>query len=151
MDNHSLKNFYIAEEQSFYLLSQNDAKKLKNWIELCIKQLEKLGYVDIQLLGKGAYGFAFSGFTPNGKELVFKFSRITLPQHVRERLEEEAYMLNKARHALVPAFIEYAKNKKQGILLMGRGEGSIWSSGRYNTVKCQAICSLISRINWLSY
>ena len=44
-----LGNFYIPEEQSVYLLSANDAQKLKDWIALCITELEKLGYRDISL------------------------------------------------------------------------------------------------------
>ncbi|MCT7655859.1 hypothetical protein MBH78_17050 [Oceanimonas sp. NS1] len=56
-----LGNFYIPEEQSIYLLSANDAQKLKDWIALCIAELEKLGYRDIILAGKGVYGFTFAG------------------------------------------------------------------------------------------
>ena len=56
-----LKHFYIPDEQSIYLLSHADAKKLKDWVNLCISQLEGLGYSDIELLGKGAFGFAFAG------------------------------------------------------------------------------------------
>ncbi|WP_199611798.1 protein kinase domain-containing protein [Flocculibacter collagenilyticus] len=124
MPTNSIKNFYISEDQSIYLLSANDAKKHKKWIELCIKQLQKLGYSNITLLGKGAYGFAFSGFTADDKEFVFKFSRITLPLHIREHLEEEAMMLDRVKHPNVPGFIEYSVRKKQGILVMERGLGA---------------------------
>ena len=33
-----LRNFYIPEEQSIYLLNANDAKKLKDWVALCISK-----------------------------------------------------------------------------------------------------------------
>jgi len=55
-----LQHFYIAEEQSIYLLNHKDATKLKQWVELCQQQLRQLGYSQIALLGKGAYGFVFS-------------------------------------------------------------------------------------------
>jgi len=42
-----LKHFYIPEEQSIYLLSHADAKKLKDWVNLCTEQLLSLGYRDI--------------------------------------------------------------------------------------------------------
>ena len=84
-----LKHFYIPDEQSFYLLSHKDAQKLKDWFALCTEQLELLGYHQIELIGKGAFGFAFAGKDPSGKSLVFKFSRINLPQHIQDRLEDE--------------------------------------------------------------
>ena len=56
-----LKHFYIPDEQSIYLLSHADAKKLKDWVSLCMAELKSLGYINIELLGKGAFGFAFSG------------------------------------------------------------------------------------------
>ena len=56
-----LQQFYIPEEQSIYLLSHDDAKKLKDWVALCAAQL---GYQNIELIGKGAYGFVFSGRLP---------------------------------------------------------------------------------------
>lgn len=118
-----LKHFYIPDEQSIYLLSHADAKKLKDWVNLCISQLESLGYVDISLLGKGAFGFAFSGTAPSGMQKVFKFSRITLPQHVQDRLEEEAFMLSHVKHKHVPQFIEYQQIRKQSILVMERAPG----------------------------
>lgn len=123
MYKHSLHNFYIPEEQSIYLLNANDAKKLKDWIALCISELEKLGYQQIALVGKGAYGFAFAGTGIDGEQYVFKFSRINLPQHIQDRLEDEAYMLSQVRHPSVPRYITYQLLKKQGILMMGRARG----------------------------
>ena len=79
MANKKLQHFYIAEEQSIYLMSHKDATKLKQWVELCQQQLGLLGYRDISLVGKGAYGFVFSGVDEDDKEHVFKFSRINLP------------------------------------------------------------------------
>ncbi|MDP5190978.1 protein kinase domain-containing protein [Rheinheimera baltica] len=118
-----LRNFYIPEEQSIYLLNANDAKKLKDWVALCISELEKLGYKDISLIGKGAYGFAFAGLDNSAQACVFKFSRINLPQHIQERLAEEAYMLSQVHHPNVPRYITYQVVKKQGILMMQRGKG----------------------------
>lgn len=119
----NLKHFYIPEEQSIYLLSHQDAQKLKDWLHLCTEQLTLLGYKNIQMIGKGAFGFAFSGFAPNGKELVFKFSRANLPQHIQDRLEEEAFMLSHVNHANVPKFIEFQRLGKQAILVMERATG----------------------------
>ena len=128
-----LKHFYIPDEQSIYLLSHADAKKLKDWVSLCIAELKSLGYINIELLGKGAFGFAFSGESPagvlsngalaNGEKRVFKFSRITLPQHIRERLEEEGFMLSHVDHKYVPRFIEYQQIRKQSILVMAQAPG----------------------------
>jgi non-specific serine/threonine protein kinase len=118
-----LQHFYIPEEQSVYLLSHKDAKKLKDWIGLCTTELTKLGYDEIQLVGKGAYGFAFSGKKSNGREYVFKFSRITLPKHIRDRLEEEAYMLSHVKQNLVPQLIEFQFVGKQAIMVMERAKG----------------------------
>ncbi len=123
MYKHQLRNFYIPEEQSFYLLNANDARKLKEWVALCMSELEKLGYQQIELIGKGAYGFAFAGVSVQGEQCVFKFSRITLPQHIQERLADEAYMLSQVQHPAVPRFITYQLIKKQGILMMGRAKG----------------------------
>ncbi len=123
MDKHQLRNFYIPEEQSFYLLNANDAKKLKDWVALCIDELQKLGYQDIELVGKGAYGFAFAGQDQQQRSFVFKFSRINLPQHIQERLADEAYMLSQINHPNVPAYVTYQVVKKQGILMMGRAQG----------------------------
>lgn len=124
----NLQHFYIPDEQSIYLLSHTDAQKLKDWIKLCIEQLELLGYKNIEMIGKGAFGFAFAGYYPHGEqaipdELVFKFSRVNLPQHVQDRLEEEAYMLGHVSHPHVPALIEFQHIKKQAILVMQRAKG----------------------------
>ncbi len=123
MEKHQLRNFYIPEEQSFYLLNANDAKKLKDWVALCIEELEKLGYRQIELVGKGAYGFAFAGVDARLQQCVFKFSRINLPQHIQERLADEAYMLSQISHPNVPEYLTYQVVKKQGILMMGRAKG----------------------------
>ncbi len=96
-----LQQFYIPEEQSIYLLSHHDARKLKDWVALCQAQLAQLGYSNIELIGKGAYGFVFAGSAwQQGVKThyVFKFSRITLPTHLQERLEEEAFMLDQVSH-----------------------------------------------------
>ena len=118
-----LRNFYIPEEQSIYLLNTNDAKKLKDWVALCISELQKLGYAQIELIGKGAYGFAFAGLDTSNQACVFKFSRINLPQHIQDRLADEAYMLSQVNHPNVPRYITYQVVKKQGILMMQRGKG----------------------------
>jgi non-specific serine/threonine protein kinase len=118
-----IKHFYIPDDQSIYLLSHKDAKKLKNWVNLCMSQLEKLGYIDIEMIGKGAFGFAFSGTAKNGEQLVFKFSRITLPQHIQDRLEEEAFMQALVIHPNVPTLLEFQQIKKQSILVMERAKG----------------------------
>lgn len=123
LESDNLQHFYINEEQSFYLLSHRDAQKLKDWLTLCEQQLLRLGYSNIELLGKGAYGFAFCGQTAGGKEFVFKFARITLPIAVQERLEEEGYMLSQAVHANVPQFIEFTRVRSQSILMMERAQG----------------------------
>jgi non-specific serine/threonine protein kinase len=122
-DKNQLRNFYIPEEQSIYLLNTNDAKKLKDWVALCISELEKLGYQQIELIGKGAYGFAFAGLDASAQACVFKFSRINLPQHIQERLADEAYMLSQVEHPNVPRYITYQVVKKQGILMMQRAKG----------------------------
>ncbi|MCV2884132.1 protein kinase [Aestuariibacter sp. AA17] len=118
-----LKHFYIPEEQSIYLLSHKDAQKLKDWFRLCEEQLTLLGYRDISLIGKGAFGFAFAGKSPDDRELVFKFSRINLPQHVQDRLEEEAFMLSQVDHPYVPELFEFQRIRKQAILVMERAIG----------------------------
>lgn len=123
LEKNQLRNFYIPEEQSIYLLNANDAKKLKDWVALCISKLEKLGYRQIELIGKGAYGFAFAGFAVDDQCYVFKFSRINLPLHIQERLADEAYMLSQVVHPAVPAFVTYQVIRKQGILMMGRAPG----------------------------
>ncbi|WP_432474852.1 protein kinase domain-containing protein [Amphritea sp. HPY] len=123
MDYPNLQQFYIPEEQSIYLLSHDDAKKLKDWVNLCQEQLEQLGYTDISMIGKGAFGFVFGGTNSAGRRLVFKFSRITLPQHVQDRLEEEAFILGEVQHGLVPQLIEFQRIRRQAILVMERATG----------------------------
>ncbi|GAB3017014.1 protein kinase [Bowmanella dokdonensis] len=123
MPDSKLKHFYIPDEQSIYLLSHQDAQKLKDWINLCIEQLELLGYRNIDLIGKGAFGFAFGGISERNQQLVFKFSRVNLPQHVQDRLEEEAYMLSQVDHPRVPQLEEFQRIKKQAILVMERAKG----------------------------
>lgn len=119
----NLKHFYIPEEQSIYLLSHADAQKLKDWINLCMAQLERLGFRQIELIGKGAFGFAFAGVSNDNEDLVFKFSRANLPQHVQDRLEEEAYMLGNVQHPNVPSLVEFLRVGKQAILVMKRAQG----------------------------
>jgi len=119
-----LQHFYIAEEQSIYLLNQKDAKKLKRWVYLCQQQLTLLGYHHIELIGKGAYGFVFAGEDELKNQFVFKFSRINLPQHVQDRLEEEAQIQQSIVHHQVPEVIEYRKIKRQSILQMTRAPGT---------------------------
>ena len=123
MDKPNLQQFYIPEEQSIYLLSQNDARKLKDWFRLCQEQLEHLGYRDIEMIGKGAFGFVFGGVDRQGRQLVFKFSRITLPQHVQDRLEEEAFLLAQVDHPRVPKLIEFQRIGRQAIMVMERVPG----------------------------
>lgn len=123
MTTSNLKHFYIPEEQSIYLLSHQDAQKLKDWLQLCKEQLQLLGYEHIELIGKGAFGFAFAGISPEGQQLVFKFSRANLPQHVQDRLEEEAFMLNHVEHPNVPPLVEFQRVGKQAILVMERALG----------------------------
>jgi len=118
-----LQHFYIAQEQSIYLLSHKDATKLKRWVQLCQVQLTQLGYRDISLIGKGAYGFVFGGLNKINKAVVFKFSRLTLPQHVQERLAEEAEIQAELDHPKIPKVIEYRKIKRQSILQMTRASG----------------------------
>ena len=76
------------------MLSHHDAKKHRQWLNICIKQLTLLGYSDVELIGSGAFGFVFAGVDDEDLPWVFKFSRITLAQSVRDRLEDEAYMLS---------------------------------------------------------
>lgn len=119
----NLQHFYIPEDQSIYLLSHRDAQKLKDWLNLCMEQLRKLGFRQIEMIGKGAYGFAFAGTSSDNEELVFKFSRANLPQHVQERLEEEAYMLGCVQHENVPRLHRFLHVGKQAILVMERAKG----------------------------
>lgn len=122
-----LQQFYIPEEQSVYLLSHGDARKLKDWVLLCTTQLRQLGYHDIAMIGKGAYGFVFSGRLPlegtSDLEHVFKFTRITLPQHLQDRLEDEAYILEQVEHPRVPRLIAFQRTRNQPILVMERAPG----------------------------
>ncbi|GGC85441.1 protein kinase domain-containing protein [Vreelandella lutescens] len=121
-----LQQFYIPEEQSVYLLSHHDARKLKDWVALCQSQLAQLGYSDIELIGKGAYGFVFAGSAWQQGAMahyVFKFSRITLPTHLQERLEEEAFMLDQVSHPRIPKLITYQRARGQSILVMERAPG----------------------------
>ncbi|WP_129138721.1 protein kinase domain-containing protein [Modicisalibacter coralii] len=119
----TLEQFYIPEEQSIYLLSHDDARKLKDWVALCRTQLEQLGYRDIELVGKGAYGFVFAGVSAHETHHVFKFSRITLPQHLQDRLEEEAFMLEQVDHPRVPRLVAFQRIRRQSILVMERAPG----------------------------
>ncbi|WP_100638468.1 protein kinase domain-containing protein [Marinobacter salexigens] len=122
-----LQQFYIPEEQSIYLLSHDDARKLKDWVELCTDQLRQMGYADISMIGKGAFGFVFAGRRPlegaRDLEHVFKFTRITLPQHLHDRLEDEAYILEQVEHPRVPALVAYHRAGSQPILVMERAPG----------------------------
>ena len=118
-----LQHFYIAEEQSIYLLNHKDATKLKQWVELCQQQLTLLGYQNIALIGKGAYGFVFGGEDEHGQSQVFKFSRINLPQHVQDRLAEEADIQRQLSHRRIPKIIGYYKIKRQSIVHMQRAPG----------------------------
>ncbi|MDC3261388.1 protein kinase [bacterium] len=122
-----LHHFYINEEQSFYLLSHKDARKLKDWLRLCESQLKRLGYSNIELIGNGAYGFVFAGTSTasdaNSPQYVFKFSRITLPQHIKDRLEEEGFMLSLIEHQGIPEFIAFQNMRGQSILMMSRAPG----------------------------
>jgi non-specific serine/threonine protein kinase len=124
----NLQHFYINEEQSFYLLSHKDAHKLKGWLQLCESQLERLGYSNIELIGNGAYGFVFAGTSSTGdnaesQQYVFKFSRITLPQHIKDRLEEEGFMLSQVEHQGIPEYIAFQHVRGQSILMMSRAPG----------------------------
>ncbi len=118
-----LKHFYIPEEQSVYLLSHQDAQKLRDWIQLCIDQLTSLGYTKVFLLGKGAFGFVFAGDAPDGRKLVFKFSRADLAQSVQDRLAEEAAMLGQIQHPNVPKLVSFQQVRHQSILVMERAAG----------------------------
>ena len=123
MNAKGIKHFYIPEEQSIYLLSHTDAKKLKDWLALCTEQLSALGYRDIHLIGKGAYGFAFAGVDRQQQHRVFKFTRITLPASIQDRLEEEAFMQSLVDHPLVPRVIDFHQKGRQSILMMERAPG----------------------------
>ena len=123
MPESQLQHFYISEQQSVYLLKADDARKHKAWISLCEQQLAQLGYREIEFIGKGAYGFAFAGINNTHDAHVFKFSRITLPQNIQNRLEDEAHILGQVSHFHIPDFIDYQRIGKQGILVMSRAKG----------------------------
>lgn len=123
MSEKKLQHFYIAEDQSIYLMSHKDATKLKEWVKLCQQQLNALGYSNTYLLGKGAYGFVFNAENKNKEQFVFKFSRLNLPQNVQDRLEEEAEIQAQLSHPRIPKVIEYYKIKRQSILHMTRSPG----------------------------
>ena len=54
-----LQHFYIAEDQSIYLLNHEDATKLKQWVELCRQQLTLLGYVESHIYFEEHVGAEF--------------------------------------------------------------------------------------------
>ncbi|MFT5162603.1 MAG: non-specific serine/threonine protein kinase [Alteromonadaceae bacterium] len=118
-----LQHFYIAEEQSIYLLNQVNSEKLKRWISLCQRQLALLGYRNISLLGKGAYGFVFNGEDALSEHHVFKFSRINLPLKVQNRLADEADIQAELNNERIPQVHEYRKVSRQSILHMSRAPG----------------------------
>ena len=123
MADKKLQHFYIAEDQSIYLLSHKDATKLKEWVNLCQQQLSLLGYFHIEMVGKGAYGFVFSGDDEEKNAYVFKFSRINLPLHVQDRLAEEAEIQAELNHPRIPKVYGYYKVKRQSIVHMQRAPG----------------------------
>ena len=118
-----LQQFYINEEQSIYLMSHEDAQKIKDWVKLCMDQLRLLGFSDIEFIGKGAYGFVFAGKSAEEFDYVFKFSRINLPQAVQDRLEDEAWMQSQLMHTGIPAVSEYTRISRQSVLMMERAPG----------------------------
>ncbi len=119
----SIKHFYISEEQSIYLLSHKDAQRQRAWEKLCQQQLKKLGYRDICLIGKGAFGFAFSGTNHIGSQIVFKFSRMNLPDQVQDRLEDEGYMQGRILSDEIPRFHDFQRVGAQRILIMDLAPG----------------------------
>lgn len=119
----SIKHFYISEEQSIYLLSHKDAQRQRAWEKLCQLQLKKLGYSGISLIGKGAFGFAFSGTSSDGAHIVFKFSRMTLPEHVQDRLEDEGYMQSRIIDPQIPRHYDFQRVGAQRILMMDLAPG----------------------------
>lgn len=118
-----LQQFYINEDQSLYLMSHQDAQKIRDWVHLCQAQLSQLGFHRVELIGKGAYGFVFGGVDDGGTDYVFKFSRINLPQHVQDRLEEEAWLQDQVRHSSIPTVHEYTRIGRQSALMMERARG----------------------------
>ncbi|GLR62827.1 protein kinase domain-containing protein [Marinospirillum insulare] len=141
-----LEQFYINEEQSIYLMSHEDARKVRDWLNLCQQQLAQLGFTAIELVGKGAFGFVFGGRSPQGEDLVFKFSRINLPQVVQDRLEEEAWMQSLIVHRYVPKFYEYTKLARQSVLVMERAKGIDLEA--YSLQVGRLPARLIVRIAW---
>ncbi|GAA5190100.1 serine/threonine protein kinase [Ferrimonas gelatinilytica] len=119
---HTLQHFYIAEEQSIYLLKQDDARKLRQWVKLCQQQLHQLGYRRVHYIGKGVFGFVFAGESERGND-VFKFSRRTLAPHLQQRLADEGAILAKLDHPHIPAFGGYVQASGQPILQMARAPG----------------------------
>ena len=104
-------------------MSHEDAQKIKDWVQLCMDQLTLLGFSGIEFIGKGAYGFVFGAKADDGSDYVFKFSRINLPQHIQDRLEDEAWMQSQVMHPLIPAVSEYTKISRQSVLMMERAPG----------------------------
>jgi non-specific serine/threonine protein kinase len=119
----NIKHFYISEEQSIYLLSHKDAQRQRAWEKLCQLQLKKLGYSDIKMIGKGAFGFAFSGIANDDSSIVFKFSRMTLPEHVQDRLEDEGYMQSRILAPQIPKYQDFQRVGAQRVLMMDLAPG----------------------------
>ncbi|MBW3141101.1 protein kinase domain-containing protein [Ferrimonas balearica] len=117
-----LQQFYISEEQSIYLLREEDARKHRQWVSLCQQQLRRLGYQQVHFIGKGVFGFVFAGRLGN-TEQVFKFSRRTLPARLQARLQEEAEILAPLDHPHIPALVRHVTASGQGILQMERAPG----------------------------
>ncbi|MBY5992992.1 protein kinase domain-containing protein [Ferrimonas balearica] len=117
-----LQQFYISEEQSVYLLKQEDARKHRQWVSLCQQQLRRLGYQQVHYIGNGVFGFVFAGRLGN-TEHVFKFSRRTLSAALQARLAEEAEILAPLAHPHIPALVRYVKASGQPILQMERAPG----------------------------
>ncbi len=88
-----------------------------------MQQLNQLGYKQVKMLGKGAYGFVFEGIDDNQQQHVFKFSRLDLPLHVQDRLEDEAQMQSALSHPAIPTLYDYLKIKRQSIIHMSRAKG----------------------------
>ncbi len=65
----------------------------------------------------------FSAVNMSGEDVVFKFSRSNLPQHVQDRLSEEAEIQSQLHHPKIPTVIDYQKIKRQSILQMSRAPG----------------------------
>ncbi|MGO2054432.1 MAG: protein kinase family protein, partial [Halomonadaceae bacterium] len=94
-----------------------------------------------------AYGFVFAGSAPHKgttAHYVFKFSRITLPAHLQERLEEEAFMLDQVSHPRIPGLIAYQRSRGQSILVMERAPG--WNLEQVSLKQGRLSPRLIMRI-----